>query len=216
MKLWILITETPPSKAAPVAGIAFMVSAVIVVLIDDFLLPNFVVPGDAAILAADIESSTGRFAYAVTGFLLVLLLDMVIGLALYLVLAPSGKFLAMLMAFLRLSYATILIAGLCGLAFKIIEVSEYASIKLVGYAFFAWHIFVLGYAVFRSRYMPRYLGVLLMIASVTYIVFFVDIQLSEVVGVFTMLSMAVAELSLSIWLVVKRKGLSGGDSRSRT
>ena len=193
-----------PGKAAMVVGIAFITSVFIVTLVDDFLLANFVVPGDTAALAHDIEANRGVFGLAVIGYLLVLSLDSIIGLALYVVLKPANKNLALLTSVLRLLYVVILVFGLFTLAFQIIDAYAYASIKLVGYIFFALHIFVLGYSVLKSEYIPKSLGVLLILASFTYIVFFVDFQLPESMMAIMMLIMAIAELSLSIWLIVKR------------
>ena len=190
-----------------VVGIAFITSVIIVTIVDDFLLANFVVPGDTAALAIDIESNGNRFGFAVIGYLLVLALDSIIGLALYVVLKPFNKNLALLTATLRLLYAGILIGGLFALVIHVVDVFEYATIKLFGYIFFSLHIFVLGYSVFNSGYIPKILGVLLIIASFTYIVFFIDLHLSEIIEVIVMLTMAIAEFSLSIWLMVKRSRL---------
>lgn len=195
------------SKAAMVVGIAFITSIIIVTIVDDFLLANFVVPGDTAALAIDIESNGKLFSFAVAGYLLVLALDSIIGLALYVVLKPSNKNLALLTATLRLLYAGILVSGLFALVIHVVDVDGYATIKLFGYIFFSLHIFVLGYSVFKSGYIPKILGVLLIIASFTYIVFFIDLNLSEILGVIIMLTMAIAEFSLSIWLMVKRSSL---------
>ena len=202
-----LIADLSTSKAAMVVGIAFITSVIIVTIVDDILLANFVVPGDTAALARDIEANRRLFGFAVVGYLLVLALDSIIGLALYLVLKPANKNLALLTAVLRLLYACILVIGLFALVFQIIDVYGYASIKLFGYIFFAMHIFVLGYSVFKSGYIPKSLGILLIFASFTYIVFFVDLHLSEILDVITMLTMAIAEFSLCIWLMVKRNGL---------
>ena len=202
-----LIADLSTSKAAMVVGIAFITSVIIVTVVDDILLANFVVPGDTAALARDIEANRRLFGFAVVGYLLVLALDSIIGLALYLVLKPANKNLALLTAVLRLLYACILVIGLFALVFQFIDVYGYASIKLFGYVFFAMHIFVLGYSVFKSGYFPKSLGMLLIFASFTYIVFFVDLHLSEILDVITMLTMAIAEFSLCIWLMVKRNGL---------
>lgn len=201
------VTDLSTSKAAMVVGIAFITSVFIVTLVDDFLLANFVVPGDTAALARDIEANGRLFGFAVVGYLLVLALDSIIGLALYVVLKPANKNLALLTAVLRLLYACILASGLFALVFQIIDVYGYATIKLFGYIFFALHIFVLGYSVFKSGYIPKSLGILLIFASFTYIVFFVDLHLPEILEVIIMLTMAIAELSLSIWLMVKRNRL---------
>ena len=201
------ITNLSTREAAMVVGIVFITSIFIVTLVDDFLLANFVIPGDTEALARDIEANGRIFGFAVVGYLLVLALDSIIGLALYVVLKPSNKNLASLTAFLRLLYAFILIIGLFALAFQIIDVYNYASIKLLGYLFFALHILILGYSVFKSAYIPKSLGILLVLASFTYIVFFVDFDLPETLEVIIMSTMAIAELSLSIWLMVKRNRL---------
>ena len=201
------IANLSTSNAALVVGVAFITSVIIVTIVDDFLLANFVVPGDSAALAKDIKANGKLFGFAVVGYLLVLALDSIIGLALYVVLKPSNKNLALLTATLRLLYAGILVIGLFALVVRVVDVYGYATIKLFGYIFFSLHIFVLGYSVFKSGYIPKILGVLLIIASFTHIVFFIDVHLSEVLEVITMLTMAIAELSLSIWLMVKRNTL---------
>ena len=205
MKNFIFNLST--KKAAMTVGVAFITSVVIVTLVDDFLLPNFVIPGDTAALARDIEADRRLFGFAVIGYLLVLALDSVIALALYTVLKPANRNLALSVAVLRLLYAAVLAIGLFALALQMTDAYGYASIKLAGYVFFALHILLLGYAVFRSGYIPKSLGVLLVIASFTYIVFFKDFHLPESFKIIIMLIMALGELSLSIWLMVKRNSL---------
>lgn len=202
-----LITDLSLSKSAMIVGIAFITSVLIVTLVDDFILANFVIPGDTETLARDIEANGRLFGFAVVGYLLVLTLDSIIGLALYVVLKPTNKKLASLTAILRLLYACTLAIGLFALVFQIIDVYGYATIKLFGYVFFALHIFVLGYSVIKSGYIPNSLGILLILASFTYIVFFVDFHLPETVLVLIMFTMLIAELSLSIWLMAKRNRL---------
>lgn len=201
------IANISTSNAALAVGIAFITSIIVVTLVDDFLLANLVVPGDTEALARDIESNGKLFGFAVVGYLLVLALDSIVGLALYVVLKPSNKILALLTAALRLLYAGILVSGVLALVIQVVDVYGYATIKLFGYIFFSLHIFVLGYSVFKSGYIPKILGVLLIIASFTYAVFFIDLHLSEMQEVFIMLIMAIAEFSLCVWLMVKRSRL---------
>jgi hypothetical protein len=201
------IAQLSTSKAAMITGVAFITSILIVSLVDDVLLANFVVPGDTAALARDIEANRRLFGFAVVGYLVVLALDSVIAIALYIVLKPASGMLALITAALRLSYACILAVGLFALVVQVIDVYGYAAVKSAGYVFFALHVFFLGYTTFQSGYIPRSIGVLLIIASFTYIVFFVDLHLSETVETAIMLTMAVAELSLCIWLMLKRNSL---------
>jgi hypothetical protein len=200
-------TNLSTSKAAMTVGIVFITSIIIVTIIDDFLLANFVIPGDTAALARDVEANGMLFGFAIVGYLIVLVLDAIIGLALYVVLKPANKNFALITSALRLLYAFIVIFGLFALALQIIDVYGYASLKIVGYIFFALHILVLGYSVFNSGYIPKGLGILLILAAFTYIVFFVDLNLPQAIMIIIMLTMAIAELSLSIWLIIKRNGL---------
>ncbi len=201
------IAKLSISKAAMIVGIAFITSILIVSLVDDVLLANFVVPGDTAALARDIEANRRLFGFAVVGYLLVLALDSIIGMALYVVLKPANLKLALLTAALRVLYACVLAVGLFAMVFHIIDVYGYAAIKLFGYIFFALHVFLLGYTVFKSGYIPKSIGILLIFASFTYVVFFIDLQLPEILEAVIMFTMAIAELSLSIWLMAKRNRL---------
>ena len=79
-------------NAAKIVGIAFISSIIIVTIVDDFLLANFVVPGDTEALARDIEFNGKLFGFAVVGYLFVPTLDSIIGLALYVVLKRRNSY----------------------------------------------------------------------------------------------------------------------------
>jgi len=198
----------PINKAARTVGIAFILSVILVTIVDDFLLANFAVPGDKEQLSHDIITYPSLFYSAVVGYILVLILDAIISLALYIVLKPTNEKLARLTSVLRLTYVIALLVGVVALALKIIDVYDYSTIKLIGYVFFGLHILFLGYTVYKSDYLPKLIGVLLMVASLCYVVFFVDFNLSEPLLLSIMLLMAIAELSLSIWLIIKRNRIS--------
>lgn len=199
-----------PRLAGRVVGIAFIMSVLVVTLVDDLLLANFVIPGDVNALARDIEASSERFGFAAVGYLIVLALDSVIGLALYVVLKPAGISLAFLTAGLRLVYAGVLAIGVLALALQLIDAEGYEVTKRWGYVFFALHILVLGYAILKANYVPNILGVILIIASFSYVFFYIDLQLPDAALILIMLAMAIAELALSIWLIVWGKSLPSG------
>lgn len=202
------IANLSPKKAAIIVGISFITTIFLITIIDDFLLSNFVVPGDISTLSKDIEAERISFGFAVIGYLLVLLLDSIIALALYVVLKSANKKLAWFTGALRLLYVCTLTIGVFALVFQIIDVYGYASMKLFGYIFFALHILVLGYSVFKSGYIPKILGILLMFASFTYIIFYIDhSNIPEIILISIMLIMLIAELSLSVWLLWKRNKL---------
>jgi hypothetical protein len=91
------------------------------------------------------------------------------------------------------------------LMFQFIDVYSYGTTKLIGYIFFTAHIFVLGYSVFKSNYIAKGLGVLLIIAAFCYIILlYGNFLVPEALLVIFVVPAAIAELSLGIWLLLKR------------
>ncbi|MCH8080725.1 MAG: DUF4386 domain-containing protein [Proteobacteria bacterium] len=192
-------------KAAIVVGIAFITLFLLLIVIDDFVLSNFIVPGDSAKLASDIMANEMRFGIAVAGLLIILTLDAVIALALYVVLKPANKNLASLTAVLRLLYVVTLAIGVFALVFQVIDVYSYETMRLNAFIFFTAHLFVLGYSIFKSGYIPKILGVSLIIASFIYIiVFYANFLVPEALLPILMVPAAIAEFSIGIWLLLKR------------
>ena len=204
------IANISQRKAAIVVGIAFIISLFLAILVGNFILPNFINPGDTAALANDIKANKTLFHIAVVLYLIILALDTVIALALYIVLKPANKILASLSGIFRLLYATIAVISVSALAFQFIDVYSYETIKLwIGYLFFTCHIFITGYAVFKSGYIPRVLGVLLIIDSFCYVMaFYVSFLVPEAILLIFMVIMIIGELSLSLWLLLKSVKMS--------
>ena len=199
----IRLFDISQQKAAIVIGIAIIISYFLAFFVDDFLLPNFIRPGDTAALARDIKANEMLFGIAVIGYLCILTCDAVVALGLYVIFKPVNKNLALLTAVLRLIYVAFAIFGIFLLTSQIIDVYSYETIKLIGYIFFACHLFVTGYSVFKLGYIPRVLGVLLIAASFCYIIFYVNDLVPEALLLIIMLYMAVGEISLDIWLLLK-------------
>jgi|LGVF01.1.fsa_nt_gb hypothetical protein len=203
------IANISQRKAAIVVGIALITLFLLCIVIDDFVLSNFIVPGDLAKLASDIIANEMQFGIAVAGYLIILTLDAVIAIGLYIILKPANKNLASLTAVLRLLYVATLVIGIVALVFQVIDVYSYGTIKLIGYIFFTAHLFVLGYSVFKSGYIPKILGVLLIIASFIYIiVFYANFLVPEALLLILMVPAVIAELSLGVWLLLKGAKIS--------
>ena len=115
------IADMSPRKAAIVVGVALIAMFILAIIVDEFVLSNFIGPGDSSALARDIEANEMRFGFAVAGYLIILMLDVVIALALYVLLKPVSKILASLTAVLRLLYTTILVIGVLALVFQFID-----------------------------------------------------------------------------------------------
>jgi hypothetical protein len=200
------------AKAARIVGISIVIMAILATIVDDFVLSNLIVPGaDSDTLSEDIEADRDAFIIATILYLVILLLDAVIAVALYGILKAADKTLASLTGYLRLLYAGSVAVILIAFAIEIIEANTYEIVKLFGYLFFVSHIFVAGYTVYKSNYIPRLLGILLVIASFCYIIAFyinIVVEIPDPLMVIFMLFMAAGELSLAVWLFIRANVLT--------
>jgi len=199
-----LIADISLRQAARIVSIAFIISFILAVFVGNFILPNFINPGDTEALANDIKDNERLFSIAIVVYLIILALDAVIALGFFILLKPVNRILAFLLGNFRLLYVAIMVISVLALAFQFIDVYSYGTIKLIGYLFFTCHIFVTGLTVFMSGYIPRIFGVLLIIAFFSYILaFYVSFLVPEALLLIFMLFMIIGELSLSLWLLLK-------------
>jgi len=78
----------------------------------------------------------------------------------------------------------------------------------IGLFFFSFHLLLLGYLVFQSGYVPKILGILLVVAFIGYLVDSAGIIIlpnyPEMISNIIALPGTIGELALVVWLVFKR------------
>lgn len=215
-------------KAAGVAGLGLLVMAVLAgAMVAAF--ENLIVSEDAATTARNIADHELLLRGIICGFLIVAVLDVVVAWALYVLLRPVNRSVALLSAWFRVVYAAIFVAALSNLVVAVRLLSGADSVQAFGtgqlnaqvlmsvhafndgwdaaLAIFGVHLFVLGYLIFTSRYIPGVLGVLVMIASVGYLMDsvggFLSTGYNANVGLVTPVAEAVGEVLLMGWLLWK-------------
>jgi hypothetical protein len=225
------IADMSPRKAARVAGFGLLLMTMVAMLSEVvFGFQRFIVPGDAATTATNIMANEMLFRSGISGSLIVLLLDFVVAWALYVLLKPVNKSLSLLMAWGRLIFTTIksIILAIPFIILELISGADYLSIfeieqlqalglpflingynygSSIGYVFFGVHIFVLGYLVYKSGYIPRNLGVLLIISSLGYLIDhfgkFLVPQYGAIITMVTFLPALMGEIPFMLWLLLK-------------
>jgi hypothetical protein len=201
-----LIAIISQRKAARIVGLAFIISFILAVFVGNFVIQNFINPGDTEELANDIEDDKHLLNTAVVGYLIILSLDTAIALGFFILLKPTNRILAALSGNLRLLYVIVMVISVLALAFQFIDVYSYGTTKLIAYLFFTCHILVTGYTVFISGYIPRIFGILLILAFFSYVLaFYLSNFVPEALLYIFMLFMIIGELSLSVWLLLKAK-----------
>jgi len=72
----------------------------------------------------------------------------------------------------------------------------------IGLVFFGLHCLGIGYLIFRSTFLPRLIGGLMMFAGIGWLTF-LSPPLAQSLAPFNMMPGAIGELSLTLWLLVK-------------
>jgi hypothetical protein len=178
-------------RSALVAGVATLVLAVLAGAANVAVIGGLVTKDDAAKTASDVLASSGLFRLGLTALVVAVILDVIVAWALLTFFEPVDKDLSRLAAWFRLSYAAVFavaIGQLLGVlplldagtpsAFTmdqrhtqaLAKIEDFLNIWHVGLVLFGLHLVLIGYLAYRSGYVPRALGVLLVIAGAGYLV----------------------------------------------
>ena len=170
-------------QAAVIAGFAYLTGPIIFAQLA--ALPTFVVPGNLEQTAQNITLNPKLFIASMICYLITFTADVVIAWALYVLFVPANKYLSLLTACFRWLYAAIAFFSLLNLvmAFRLLNAPDYvtvfgtrqlyAQMKLLLDSFrYDWsmglillgiHLVLLGFLIYGSGYVPRWIGILLLI-----------------------------------------------------
>ncbi len=179
-------------QAALVAGFGILIMAFAAPFAEFIVYPKLVIPGNIEATVQNIVANRGLFLAGMFAYLATLICDVLVAWALYVLLVPVNRSLSLLTAWFRLVYTVIAIFALTKFAavFRILNAPDYLTIvgsdqlhaqaKLLissfGYEwdfaffFFSIHLVLLGYLVYRSGYIPRILGAVLVINGLGYLI----------------------------------------------
>jgi Domain of unknown function (DUF4386) len=232
--------QASPQIYARIGGVLYLVIILAGGYAELFARSKLIVSGDAAATANNIMASESVWRIAFAGELVMLVCDVVVALILYVLLKPVDKNLALLAAFFRLIHVAIYgVTGLSNLAaLLILGGGDYLTafqphqqqalallfIKLHGegydiaLVFFGFQSLFLGYLIFRSGYLPRVLGILMIVASLCYLTnsfaSILDPLFQAILSPGILLPVFVAETSLSLWLTVKGVNIAKWEERA--
>ncbi len=215
--------ERSPQVYARIAGFLYLL-LVPLGFFGMYSASTLVVPGDAATTANNILASEPLFRVGIVSALLVQVVNIFVVLALYKLLAPVNRNMALLMVIFILLGVPIamlnelnhfavllLLSGTNNLAFTpnqlqsmvpfLLDLHAY-GISIAGIFWGLW-LFPMGYLVFKSGFLPRILGVLLMIGCFGYLIdsfaAFLLPNLHIQIAMFTFWG----EVLLPLWLLIK-------------
>ncbi len=219
------------NKIAKITGIGYLVIFITGFYSNFFVIQNLIAPGEAELTVKNIIENELLFRSGILGFFIMVIADLLLAWTLYLFLKPVNEKLSLLSAWLRLVNATIFGFALVYLlnVLQLLKDTQYAILGLdfqnaqvmlsfgsfnytwlIGLIFFGLHLLVLGYLIIKSGYIPKFLGVLLIIAGIGYLIDsfanFVIPNYSDFADLFMLIVMLpgiIGELSFTLWLLFR-------------
>jgi len=226
-------------NTAKVAGVLYLVIAVLAGFVHFYVPGKLIVSGDAGTTATNILASQGLFRMSIASELVILLSEIVLSVLLYVLLKPVNKTLSLIAAVSRLAMTTIhgvnllnhiivlLVLGGAGYltvfqpnqlhALVTLFLDSYSYGYTIGIVFFTLHTFTLAYLIFKSGYFPKILGVLFMIAALGYLIdgfSHVLIANYKTGPVYLALPIAIAEIAFPLWLLIKGVNVDEWEKRA--
>jgi uncharacterized protein DUF4386 len=212
--------------AALIAGLALLTMVIAAPFAELFVFPKLIVAGDAAETAQNILVNQALFRAALVGYLITFLCDLVAAWALYVFLKPVNENLSLFTAWFRLVYTVIAIIAFLNLVTVVrllnsssgVDPSQFAAQVMssleafrgswyFGLLFFGIHLGLLGVLVLRSTYIPRLLGILLIIAGFGYLINALRPILFPTINIDFAQYTFYGELIFMVWLLVKGPGI---------
>jgi len=215
------------NKTARMAGF-FYFMYVVITIPSDVYRDRFIVLGDAAATANNIMASEWLFRLSFVGDLLSAVFFLLAAWALYVLLKPVNKGLALLFLLLNLGGVTVysinllnqlaavlLLSGADYL--KVFQADQLQSLAMffldlrqngywIAQIFFGAWLFPLGYLVYKSGFLPRILGIVMMIHFVGWTMTSLQFFLFPGFGVIIYLTGPlgfISEVGLTLWLLIK-------------
>ena len=229
----------PVQTYARIAGILTLVSLVAGGFGEAFVPSKLVVSGDSAATASNLIASNSLFRMGFATYLVEGLCDVTLTLILYALLRPVHRDVGLLAAFLRLVGTAVyavaqvfyfsaspIVRGadylktfspdqLNTLALLSLETSGYGS--AVSMLFYGAGTLLFGYLMFRSGYLPRFLGVLLAISGAGFVTrTFLWVLAPAYASPILLMPAALAALALIPWLLAKGVDVPKWQARAAT
>lgn len=228
-----LKAEASPRFYSRVAGIGLLLMAVLAMFSNFSVLGKMIVPGNAAATANHILTNDTLYRLGFLSFVAVLILDVLVAWALYVLLKPLNPNLSRLAAWFRLVYTAIfgislhyflnVLQLLSGANYLTVFTEEQLHAQvllmadafnngwLIGLVFFGVHLGVVGYLILKSSgYLPRVIGIVLILSAAGYIIdstaHFLLPNYADYKTIFQLIVAVpgvIGELSLAFWLLIK-------------
>lgn len=215
-------------KILIIAGISYLIIFLTGFFSNFYVLQSIYIPDNSSVTIENVIKNDSLFRLGIMGFVIMVIADLLLAWLLFLLLKTVNEKLSLLAAWLRLVNAAIFGIALYNLLsiLNIIKLADFSkdqlevnvmfafasfnSAWLIGLIFFGLHLVVLGYLIIKSDFIPKLIGILIIIAGVGYLIdSSANILLSnyndyqDTFMLIVLLPGIIGELSFTLWLIFK-------------
>ena len=203
------MTLANPRRTARIAGVCYLLDVAFGPAM--IALKQIFVPTDAARTIANLISHKGIFLLGYAGNFVAIATYIVVSALFYQLFKPVNRSVSLVAAFVGLAGCTVLIVA-SGFYFAPLLVLDQPQIALVLFKvygqmfnatlpYFGVYCLLIGYLIYRSTFLPRWLGVLMMLGFIGGMTFLVP-TLGRALFPLNMIG-NIGELVLAVWLTVR-------------
>jgi hypothetical protein len=217
-------TARSPRSIARMAGVFYLLTALTSVIGESFIPGKLVISGDATATANNMLAHPILFQFGFASLLISVVFSVALTALFYQLFKPVNKNISLTAALIHIvGLAVLAVSGLLlyapvvvlkggkylgefsieqqkGLAYMFLQLNIQAWNVFI--AFFGFYCVLIGYLIFRSVFLPRIIGALMIFTGLGYLTFLLP-ALSDYLSPYNLAPAAFGELSLMIWLLAK-------------
>ncbi|RME45335.1 MAG: DUF4386 domain-containing protein [Chloroflexi bacterium] len=235
------IAETSPRTFARIAGILYVALFILGPFAFFLGRTSTVVPGDPVATVDNLMAAESMFRFGMAAETAIILIEIVVSAILYVLLRPVSRPLALASTLARFAQsilqavnlftavpALLVLGGASYLsvfnpdqlkAIVLLFMDVNAFIIIVWGLIFGFHLLLLGYLVYRSGFWPKFLGILLLLASFGYLAqsygHILAPQYDDLLSTIVLITSIPGELAFTLWLLIKGIDVERWQERAR-
>jgi hypothetical protein len=218
------IAEGSPRFKARIAGLFYLLTILTRMFVEIFVRNRLVVSDDAAATAANILAHEPLWRWGFAADIIAFASYVALTALFYELFKPVNRSVSLVAAFFSLvACAVQAVSSLFHLAplvllgdtpyLRVFNVEQLEALALmflrlraqcyhnIGLVFFGLYCILIGYLIFRSTFLPRIIGVLMMLAGLSYLMF-LSPPLARYLQPYILFFPGVGQISLALWLLV--------------
>jgi hypothetical protein len=218
------IAEGSPRFKARIAGLFYLLTILTRMFVEIFVRNRLVVSDDAAATAANILAHEPLWRWGFAADIIAFASYVALTALFYELFKPVNRSVSLVAAFFSLvACAVQAVSSLFHLAplvllgdtpyLRVFNVEQLEALALmflrlraqcyhnIGLVFFGLYCLLIGYLIFRSTFLPRIIGVLMMLAGLSYLMF-LSPPLARYLQPYILFFPGVGQISLALWLLV--------------